>query len=128
MEDQTDNLAFPHFALIYIDRDGNLRQEASQSIAHSSETILSPRVRDAFLRAVAMSNNGPSPHLQCEFHASKINSYKKGHSTDLQQSSLAHQSPAARVRPEDKSLYLLHLKPFPSSQVESIRDSKDTDE
>ncbi|KAJ6107017.1 hypothetical protein N7512_010534 [Penicillium capsulatum] len=64
-DDQPDNLAYPHFALIYIDRDGNLRQEASQSIAQSRETILSPRVRDAFLRAVAMSNTGPvSPQFE----------------------------------------------------------------
>lgn len=73
-EEQPDNLAYPHFALIYIDRDGNLRQEASQSIAHSRETILSPRVRDAFLRAVAMSNNGSSSRPQCE---SRISSKKK---------------------------------------------------
>lgn len=52
---QQDNLAYPHFAVIYIDRYGNLRHETSQSIANSRETILSPWATDAFLRAVARS-------------------------------------------------------------------------
>ncbi|KAJ6114319.1 hypothetical protein N7486_000097 [Penicillium sp. IBT 16267x] len=61
MSNQHDELAHPHFALIYIDRDGNLRHVASPSIANSRETILSPRVTDAFLQAVARSGEpGPS--------------------------------------------------------------------
>ncbi|KAJ5909359.1 hypothetical protein N7504_004002 [Penicillium tannophilum] len=61
MSNQHDELAHPHFALIYIDRDGNLRHEASPSIANSREAILSPRVTDAFLQAVARSGEpGPS--------------------------------------------------------------------
>ncbi|KAJ5190201.1 uncharacterized protein N7498_009186 [Penicillium cinerascens] len=62
---QQGELTYPHFALIYIDRDGNLRHEASRSIANSRETILSPRVTNEFLRAVARSSDlGPS-HSQC---------------------------------------------------------------
>ncbi|CRL21213.1 Protein of unknown function DUF2841 [Penicillium camemberti] len=41
--------------MIYIDNDGNLCQRASDSIAESRQTILSPRVTSEFLRAVAMS-------------------------------------------------------------------------
>ncbi|KAJ5240497.1 uncharacterized protein N7469_002088 [Penicillium citrinum] len=54
-------MAFPHFALIYIDWEGNLRHESSPSIANSRKTILSPRVTDEFLRAVARSRNAISP-------------------------------------------------------------------
>ncbi|KAJ5374496.1 hypothetical protein N7517_006502 [Penicillium concentricum] len=46
---------YTHFAMIYIDRDGNLCQRASESISESRQTILSPRVTGEFLRAVAMS-------------------------------------------------------------------------
>ncbi|KAJ5884682.1 hypothetical protein N7495_009192 [Penicillium taxi] len=61
---QRRDLIYPHFALIYIDRDGNLRQESSQSLANSRDSILSPRVTDMFLRAVAMSGETESPHTQ----------------------------------------------------------------
>lgn len=50
-----EELTYPHFALIYIDREGNLCQKSSQSVAESRERIFTPRVRDEFLRAVAMS-------------------------------------------------------------------------
>ncbi|KAJ5448601.1 Protein of unknown function DUF2841 [Penicillium cf. griseofulvum] len=46
---------YVHFAIIYIDRDGNLCKRASESISESRENILSPRVTGEFLRAVAMS-------------------------------------------------------------------------
>ncbi|KAJ5216244.1 uncharacterized protein N7498_002651 [Penicillium cinerascens] len=59
---QQDDLAYPHFAIIYIDRYGNLRHETSQSIANSRETILSPWVTDAFLRAVARSKEVVPSH------------------------------------------------------------------
>lgn len=68
MSNQQDELTYPHFALIYIDRDGNLRQRASQSIAHSRDSILSPRVTDAFLRAVATSGGLNSSHSTCKCH------------------------------------------------------------
>ncbi|KAJ5930231.1 hypothetical protein N7466_005724 [Penicillium verhagenii] len=64
MSNRQDELAHPHFALIYIDRDGNLRHEASPSIANSREAILSPRVTDAFLQAVAMSGEPGPSHSQ----------------------------------------------------------------
>ncbi|KAJ5138272.1 uncharacterized protein N7515_003120 [Penicillium bovifimosum] len=46
---------YAHYAMIYLDRDGNLCQRASESIADSQQTILSPRVKSEFLRAVRMS-------------------------------------------------------------------------
>jgi hypothetical protein len=49
---------YVHFAMIYIDRDGNLCKRASESISESRENILSPRVTSEFLRAVAMSREG----------------------------------------------------------------------
>ncbi|KAJ5087294.1 hypothetical protein N7456_010910 [Penicillium angulare] len=66
MSNQQDELTHPHFALIYIDRDGNLRHEASQSVANSRESILSPRVTDAFLRAVARSREPVPSHSHCK--------------------------------------------------------------
>ncbi|KAJ5769728.1 uncharacterized protein N7511_001779, partial [Penicillium nucicola] len=45
-----------HFALIYIDREGNLRHETSTSISDSAQAILSPRVIGEFLQAVAESS------------------------------------------------------------------------
>ncbi|KAJ5769599.1 hypothetical protein N7520_004158 [Penicillium odoratum] len=68
MSNQQDELAHPHFALIYIDRDGNLRHEASPSIASSREAILSPRVTDAFLQAVARSEDLGTSHSPCKSH------------------------------------------------------------
>ncbi|KAJ5117426.1 hypothetical protein N7448_011058 [Penicillium atrosanguineum] len=50
--------SFQHFALIYIDRDGQLRYETSSSISDSVKTILSPRVTREFLKAVAESKEG----------------------------------------------------------------------
>ncbi|OQD72632.1 hypothetical protein PENDEC_c020G04837 [Penicillium decumbens] len=63
---QQGELTYPHFALIYIDRDGNLCHEASRSIADSRETILSPRVTNEFLRAVARSRDSDQSHSQLE--------------------------------------------------------------
>jgi hypothetical protein len=65
---QQGQLNYPHFALIYIDRDGNLRYEASRSIANSRETILSPHVTNEFLRAVARSRDLDSSHSQGKSH------------------------------------------------------------
>lgn len=45
-----------HFALIYIDREGNLRHEMSSSISDSAQAILSPRLTREFLQAVAESS------------------------------------------------------------------------
>ncbi|KAJ5083019.1 hypothetical protein N7532_012062 [Penicillium argentinense] len=67
-QDLPEDMAFPHFALIYIDREGNLRQESSLSIANSRETILSPRVTDEFLRAVARSRGAAPSHSPCKCH------------------------------------------------------------
>ncbi|KAJ5292207.1 hypothetical protein N7478_001458 [Penicillium angulare] len=52
-----------HFALIYIDRKGNLRHEVSASIFDSAQSILSPQVTEAFLKAVAepRTNSFPEP-------------------------------------------------------------------
>ncbi|CAI7668131.1 unnamed protein product [Penicillium pancosmium] len=58
-QDQQNSPEYPHFALIYIDRQGNLRHESSLSVANSRETILSPLVTDEFLRAVQRSSGAP---------------------------------------------------------------------
>ncbi|KAJ5379742.1 uncharacterized protein N7496_002170 [Penicillium cataractarum] len=65
-QNQSDELAYPHFALIYIDRDGNLRHEASPSIRNSREAILSPGVTNAFLQAVARSGETVPSHSLLE--------------------------------------------------------------
>ncbi|KAF3389426.1 Uncharacterized protein F1880_004497 [Penicillium rolfsii] len=65
-QNQQDELAYPHFALIYIDRDGNLRHEASPSIRNSREAILSPGVTNAFLQAVARSGETVPSHSLIE--------------------------------------------------------------
>ncbi|KAJ5449483.1 uncharacterized protein N7458_005932 [Penicillium daleae] len=48
-------LPFTHFALIYMDADGTVHIQASESIANSCHEILWTKVMDAFLRAVASS-------------------------------------------------------------------------
>ncbi|OQE17728.1 hypothetical protein PENFLA_c023G10926 [Penicillium flavigenum] len=55
---------YTHFAMIYIDNDGNLCQRASDSISESREAILSPRVTGEFLRAVAMSREAHATRSQ----------------------------------------------------------------
>ncbi|KAJ5889276.1 hypothetical protein N7504_010086 [Penicillium tannophilum] len=47
-----------HFALIFIDQEGNLRQQISPSIADSTDTILSADLITEFMKAVAQSNQG----------------------------------------------------------------------
>lgn len=65
-QNSPDELEYPHFALIYIDRQGNLRHESSQSIANSRETILSPLVTGEFLRAVQRSSGTVPSHSQLD--------------------------------------------------------------
>ncbi len=67
-QNHPDELAYPHFALIYIDREGNLRHEASPSIQNSREAILSPGVTNAFLQAVARSGEGVPSHSLRKSH------------------------------------------------------------
>lgn len=55
---------YAHFAMIYIDNDGNLCQRASDSVSESRQTILSPRVTREFLRAVAMSREAHTTQCQ----------------------------------------------------------------
>lgn len=57
---------YPHFALIYVDRNGNLCQRLSESIAERRERIFTPRVRDEFLKAVAISRESQTPQSQRE--------------------------------------------------------------
>lgn len=61
MGDEATSRPYRHFALIYVDRNGNLRQEASDSVAPDRDRILSPSVRDAFLGAVANSREPRPP-------------------------------------------------------------------
>ncbi|KAJ5982092.1 hypothetical protein N7451_012192 [Penicillium sp. IBT 35674x] len=53
---QSDIRHCEHFALIYIDKEGNLHHEMSPSISASRQTVLSPQVTTEFLKAVAESN------------------------------------------------------------------------
>lgn len=69
-QNSPEELEYPHFALIYIDRQGNLRHESSLSVANSRETILSPLVTDEFLRAVQRSS-GAQSHSQRKCHISE---------------------------------------------------------
>jgi hypothetical protein len=64
---QLDGLSYPHFALIYIDKDGNLCHETSQSLSNSGEIILPPEVTNVFLEAVARSMNRVSSHSRMPF-------------------------------------------------------------
>ncbi|KAJ5815027.1 hypothetical protein N7474_006804 [Penicillium riverlandense] len=58
---QHNELPYTHFALIYLDANGNLCLQSSQSIANRCQTILPPRATEAFLRAVALSREAHSP-------------------------------------------------------------------
>ncbi|KAJ6003321.1 hypothetical protein N7451_005868 [Penicillium sp. IBT 35674x] len=55
---QRDGRLDRHFALIFIDQEGNLRQQISPSIADSTETILSADLIAEFMKAVAQSDQG----------------------------------------------------------------------
>ncbi|KAJ5743785.1 hypothetical protein N7533_008655 [Penicillium manginii] len=68
-QNQQNSPEYPHFALIYIDRQGNLRHESSLSVANSRETILSPLVTDEFLRAVQRSSAATPSHSRFELGA-----------------------------------------------------------
>lgn len=56
-----DEMFARHFALIYIDRDGNLRHQISPSLYDNREDILSAQVAARFLKAVAESEEGSHP-------------------------------------------------------------------
>lgn len=54
-----------HFAIIYINRDGQLRHDTSSSISNDVQAVLSPELTREFLRAVADSrNNGFTADLR----------------------------------------------------------------
>lgn len=74
---QQNSPEYPHFALIYIDRQGNLRHESSLSVANSRETILSPLVTDEFLRAVQRSSGATPSHSQCKCHIPQQRYFKR---------------------------------------------------
>lgn len=59
---QVENQNFSHFALIYIDQNGILRYEVSQSLMDSRDTIFTPQVKDEFFRAIK-SPTGPVPPI-----------------------------------------------------------------
>lgn len=64
-QNQPGKLAYPHFALIYIDRAGNLCYETSLSIRNSRWAILTPGAISVFLQAVARSGETvPSQSLR----------------------------------------------------------------
>lgn len=82
-------LAYPHYALIYIDSDGNLRHEASRSVANSREAILSPRVTNEFLRAVVRSGGAVASHSRCKSHT-EWNPYGESDPTQLSRAHRHH--------------------------------------
>ncbi|KAJ5365208.1 hypothetical protein N7517_008094 [Penicillium concentricum] len=57
-----------HFALIFIDTEGDLHLQCSRSIATSFLGSLSVRLADNFLKAVAMSEEASSPIYQTSPH------------------------------------------------------------
>ncbi|KAJ5593566.1 hypothetical protein N7537_010470 [Penicillium hordei] len=58
---------YAHFAMLYIDSNGNLCQRASDSISESLRSILSPSVTGRFLQAVAMSKETHTTRCQGNF-------------------------------------------------------------
>ncbi|PTU17562.1 hypothetical protein P175DRAFT_0519192 [Aspergillus ochraceoroseus IBT 24754] len=64
---QSAAFAFPysHFAMMYIDRNGELQLEASNSITGGEKSIFTEEIQDRFLRLV---NGEWQPHLQ-NFHS-----------------------------------------------------------
>ncbi|KAJ5998482.1 hypothetical protein N7451_006292 [Penicillium sp. IBT 35674x] len=56
LQQQHATLNYRHYALVYIDRHGNLHHELSPSIADASQSILSPEVTTTFLAAAAAAN------------------------------------------------------------------------
>ncbi|KAJ5215188.1 uncharacterized protein N7469_011679 [Penicillium citrinum] len=65
-----EHLAYPHFALICIDHQGNLRHVTSLSVANSRESILSPLMTVEFLRAVQRSSGAAPSYSQSELGVS----------------------------------------------------------
>ena len=61
------NFRYTHFAMLCIDHNGELRVEASPSIAGCEKAIFTEDVQDRFLKSVATSWQ---PNLQ-SLHASK---------------------------------------------------------
>ncbi|KAI9927776.1 hypothetical protein MW887_002628 [Aspergillus wentii] len=61
---KTFDLPYPHFALMYIDRNGELGLEASPSLAGCGRAIFTEEVRDRFLKTAAA---GGQPSMQPRF-------------------------------------------------------------
>jgi hypothetical protein len=51
---------YQHFALIYIDQDGEVGLETSPSIGNSGKSIFTPEVRERFLKTAAMGSQTTS--------------------------------------------------------------------
>lgn len=60
-----DERDYPHYAMIYIDHNGNLRHESSPSVANN---FPNPQVTNEFLRAVARSGEASPSHSQRMSH------------------------------------------------------------
>jgi hypothetical protein len=56
----------PHYAMIYLDHNGELRVKASASIAGCGGAIFTPEVTNNFVKLAA-----PSPMENMQFHTSK---------------------------------------------------------
>ncbi|PWY94599.1 hypothetical protein BO94DRAFT_553510 [Aspergillus sclerotioniger CBS 115572] len=93
MDAPLDGLACLHFALIYIDDNGKLRFEASQSIANNCQSILSPNVTENFLRAVALSGKGDPSKLLDDVRGRSPLSPESPSTNDLSAKSMFHSTP-----------------------------------
>ncbi|KAL5332715.1 hypothetical protein BJX70DRAFT_105153 [Aspergillus crustosus] len=91
MEAPTNSLASLHFAMLYIDADGKLCFDSSSSIANSRQSILSPKVTDSFLRAVARSggeiDRASSPTSPTTSHHSSFPQHADHHQAKRQRTS-----------------------------------------
>lgn len=111
-----DSQAYPHFALIYIDRGGNLRREVSSSIAHHREIIFSPRVTNLFLRAVSQSAEISQLPSHCKYIPLRTTCWIDPGHTVVE--SNAQPTPIQRVPSDENSLWqqISHFSHYPGIQ------------
>ncbi|KAJ6010315.1 hypothetical protein N7451_001727 [Penicillium sp. IBT 35674x] len=83
LDRKLEDLEVSHFALIYIDQNGVLRHEVSQSLMDSRDTIFTPRVKDEFLRAITKSTDLVPPLFLCYDRLITNSRSTKGHMQDL---------------------------------------------
>ncbi|CAG8364440.1 unnamed protein product [Penicillium salamii] len=118
----TEGPAYPHFAMIYIDGEGNLCQRSSDSVAENRQDIFSPTVIAEFLRAVARSreSQGAQFHVPIPVQSTQAPSFNQ-HSSTLPQGGLVVHSgigmtgeERSRIPTEQGSLPQSAMWPQPS--------------